>query len=293
MAATLLAGCAAHARQTVRFSSITPGAPLPSRPRWCGRPAPARSRRWCSSTAARASRLSPSAGRAGSPSAATWPWWWTASGRGASRETAGSGPDDPPITARFDDAFGALLYLQSRPDVRADRVAAIGWSQGGVYAMAVINGPSLDRARQRGVAMPTIGSTTGGFAAGIGVYPGGCFSLVNEQVVRPLLVLIGEADDWTPATKCREMVGGDARPRRRRHHRHVSGRLSLLRRGGAAARGAGAGGERQPCGRLRRHRVLQGGGRRGRPPPGRGVPGAAPAPTRSPPRVATLPGRAC
>ena len=28
MAATLLAGCAAHARQTVRFSSITPGAPL-------------------------------------------------------------------------------------------------------------------------------------------------------------------------------------------------------------------------------------------------------------------------
>ena len=80
-------------------------------------------------------------------------------------------------------------------------MAAIGWSQGGVYAMAVINGPSLERARGRGVTLPATG-----FAAGIGVYPGGCFSLVKEQVVRPLLVLIGEADDWTPAAKCREMV---------------------------------------------------------------------------------------
>lgn len=112
-----------------------------------------------------------------------------------------TGPDEPPITARFDDAFGALRYLQSRPDVRGDRVAAIGWSQGGVYAMAVINGPSLERARRRGVALPAVG-----FAASVGVYPGGCFSLVKEQVVRPLLVLIGEADDWTPADKCREMV---------------------------------------------------------------------------------------
>ncbi|HEX7786140.1 MAG TPA: dienelactone hydrolase family protein [Methylomirabilota bacterium] len=123
-----------------------------------------------------------------------------------------SGPDEPPVTARFDDAFGALRYLQSLPDVKADRIAAIGWSQGGVYAMSVINGPSLERARRRGVALPATG-----FAAAIGVYPGGCFSLVKEQVIRPLLVLIGEADDWTPAATCREMVeamrsrGADAR----------------------------------------------------------------------------------
>jgi dienelactone hydrolase len=112
-----------------------------------------------------------------------------------------TGPDEPPITARFDDAIGALRYLQSRPDVLRDHIAAIGWSQGGVYAMAVINGPSLERAKRRGVEMPPVG-----FAAGVGVYPGGCSSLVNEQVVRPLLVLIGGADDWTPAAKCAEMV---------------------------------------------------------------------------------------
>ena len=112
-----------------------------------------------------------------------------------------SGPDEPPITARFDDAFGALRYLQALPSVRADRIAAIGWSQGGVYAMAVINGASLERAKKRGVVLPPVG-----FAAAIGVYPGGCFSLVNERVIRPLLVLIGGADDWTPAAKCEEMV---------------------------------------------------------------------------------------
>jgi len=112
-----------------------------------------------------------------------------------------SGPDEPPITARFDDAVGALRYLQSQPYVRGDRVAALGWSQGGVYAMAVINGPSLERARRRGVDLPAVG-----FAAAVGIYPGGCTSLTGERVVRPLLVLIGGADDWTPAAHCQRMV---------------------------------------------------------------------------------------
>ena len=202
MAVTLLAGCAAHtARQTVRFPNATPGAPVAIeatmiRPAGSG-PFPAVVQlHGCEGIKARSFR---------------WAHWLAARGYVALvvdsfgprrlKDDCRSGPDDPPITARFDDAFGALRYLQSQTYVRADRVAAIGWSQGGVYAMAVINAPSLERARGRGVALPATG-----FAAGIGVYPGGCFSLVNEQVIRPLLVLIGEADDWTPAAKCREMV---------------------------------------------------------------------------------------
>jgi dienelactone hydrolase len=200
--ATLLAGCAGlRGEQAVRFPNVTPGAPVPItgtlvRPGGPG-PFPAVVQlHGCAGLEAQSLR---------------WARWMADRGymvlvvdslgpRGA-RADCRSGPDDPPITARFDDAFGALRYLQSRPDVRADRVAAIGWSQGGVYAMSVINGPSLERARSRGVELPAKG-----FAAGIGVYPGGCFSLVGEQVVRPLLVLIGGADDWTPAAKCREMV---------------------------------------------------------------------------------------
>jgi dienelactone hydrolase len=207
MAATLLMGCAARtAPQTVRFSNMTPGAPVTItatlvRPDGPG-PFPAVVQlHGCAGIDAQAFR---------------WARWLATRGYAAlvvdslgPRGIEGdcrSGPGDPPITARFDDAFGALRYLQSLPEIRADRVAAIGWSQGGVYAMAVINGPSLERARRRGVTLPSIESTTGGFAAAIGVYPGGCFSLVKEQVVRPLLVLIGEADDWTPAATCREMV---------------------------------------------------------------------------------------
>jgi dienelactone hydrolase len=117
------------------------------------------------------------------------------------RSDCRTGPDEPPITARLDDAFGALRFLQSQPYVVRDRIGAIGWSQGGVYAMALVNGPSLERARARGVALPEIG-----FAAAIGVYPGGCESLASQQVVRPLMVLIGGADDWTPAEHCVRMV---------------------------------------------------------------------------------------
>ena len=208
-----LAACAGPAgQQAVRFANVTPGAPMTIdatlvRPSGPG-PFPAIVQlHGCGGLEAQSYR---------------WARWFADHGYAAlvvdsfgPRKVKGdcrSGPDEPPITARFDDALGALRYLQSLPDVKADRIGAIGWSQGGVYAMSVINGPSLERARRRGVALPATG-----FAAGIGVYPGGCFSLVKEQVIRPLLVLIGEADDWTPAAKCREMVeamrsrGSDAR----------------------------------------------------------------------------------
>jgi dienelactone hydrolase len=114
--------------------------------------------------------------------------------------------DDPspgavPNTARFDDAIGALRYLQSRSFVIPERVASFGWSQGGLYAMSVINGPTLARARARGVALPPVG-----FAAAIAMYPGGCDDYAKELVVRPLLLLIAGSDDWTPPQYCREMA---------------------------------------------------------------------------------------
>jgi len=102
---------------------------------------------------------------------------------------------------RFDDGMGALGYLQSLGFVNPARIGAIGWSIGGVYSMAFINGPSLERAVKRGLTLPNPG-----YAAAAGIYPGGCFSLVDERVIKPLLVLIGEADDWTLADECERMV---------------------------------------------------------------------------------------
>jgi dienelactone hydrolase len=109
---------------------------------------------------------------------------------------------DLPNTERFDDAVGALRFLHTLPWVDRGRVGVVGWSHGGVFAMALVNGPSHDRARRRGVLVPEPG-----FAAAVGVYPGGCYSLVAEQVVRPLLVLMGDADDWTTPGPCLEMAG--------------------------------------------------------------------------------------
>jgi dienelactone hydrolase len=110
------------------------------------------------------------------------------------------GPDVA-STERFDDAAGALRWLHARPYVDRRRVGVMGWSNGGVFAVSVVNGPSLERARARGVTLPEPG-----FAASVAMYPGGCYSLVDERVVRPLLLLIGDADDWTLASECDRMV---------------------------------------------------------------------------------------
>ena len=123
---------------------------------------------------------------------------WTP--RGFSDGCVPTAPDPAP-TERFDDAMGALAFLQTRPYVDRARVGAIGWSNGGVFSMAVINGPSLERARRRGVALPEPG-----FRAAVAVYPGGCVSLINELSVRPLLILIGAADDWTRPEPCVELT---------------------------------------------------------------------------------------
>lgn len=104
-------------------------------------------------------------------------------------------------TERFDDAVGALRFLHRQPDVDRARIGVIGWSNGGVFSTALVNGPSLERARRRGVTLPEPG-----FRAAVGVYPGGCYSLTRELVTRPLLVLLGGADDWTIPSACAEMV---------------------------------------------------------------------------------------
>ncbi len=94
---------------------------------------------------------------------------------------------------RVGDAYAALSYLRQRPDVDAKRIALLGWSHGA------------------GVTLDTITHQLGdaGFNAAIAFYPG-CTSR-NKKPERfhpyaPLLLLIGEADDWTPAAPCKELA---------------------------------------------------------------------------------------
>ena len=109
--------------------------------------------------------------------------------------------EEVPNTARFDDAIGALRWLQAQAYIERARIGIIGWSNGGVFSMAAVNGPTFERTRRRGVEIPEPG-----YRAAVGVYPGGCQSLVNEQSVRPLLILIGADDDWTLASECVDLA---------------------------------------------------------------------------------------
>ncbi len=93
------------------------------------------------------------------------------------------------------DAQGALAWLAAQPYVRADRVMLVGWSHGGGGTLA-----ALDTGR-RAVARPATGAR---FRAAVAFYPG-CRTAEGRGDWRtpvPLLILNGEADDWTPVAPC-------------------------------------------------------------------------------------------
>jgi len=99
---------------------------------------------------------------------------------------------------RVGDAYAALAYLRERSDVDTKRIALLGWSHGaGVTLDAITHKPG-------GVD---------GLSAAVAFYPG-CTSR-NKVADRfhpyaPLLVLIGEADDWTPAEPCKQLTASVA-----------------------------------------------------------------------------------
>jgi dienelactone hydrolase len=95
-----------------------------------------------------------------------------------------------PPEAQARDAFGAA-YLRAAPEVRAERVGVIGFSHGGYAVLkAVLAG--LVRRQNEPV-----------FAAAVAYYSG-CDprDLPGAPLEVDTLILIGDADDWTPAARC-------------------------------------------------------------------------------------------
>ncbi|HEU0200178.1 MAG TPA: prolyl oligopeptidase family serine peptidase, partial [Burkholderiaceae bacterium] len=102
-----------------------------------------------------------------------------------------------PWSDRTRDAYAALDYLVGRPDVDADAVVVLGWSHGGSTVMGVVRPQAPGRK-----------PTGPHFKAAIAFYPG-CASPLQQKSWRPtmpLMVLHGEADDWTPAAPCVELA---------------------------------------------------------------------------------------
>lgn len=92
------------------------------------------------------------------------------------------------------DVLGALTWMATRPDVDAGRIALLGWSHGGSTVLSANNRQLSEVAGHE--VKPR---------AAIAFYPG-CTAYLNARggyrPNTPLLLMIGEKDDWTPPKPC-------------------------------------------------------------------------------------------
>ena len=99
---------------------------------------------------------------------------------------------------RVADIAGALKFLAARPDVQQGHIGMIGHSHGGWTVM---------RSVQKSYGLAALG-----LKAAVAYYPS-CAPQVDRDVDVPLLILIGDKDDWTPAERCRQLqAAGFNRP---------------------------------------------------------------------------------
>jgi dienelactone hydrolase len=90
------------------------------------------------------------------------------------------------------DAYSALGFLAGQDYVDAKRIGIMGMSRGGSVALR-----ALDRHKHPPVA---------GFAAGVALYPGCVAQYRNPQPGAPVLVLMGERDDYSTVKACADYL---------------------------------------------------------------------------------------
>jgi dienelactone hydrolase len=117
---------------------------------------------------------------------------------------------------RAADAYGALAYLRTLPRIDGTHVGIMGGSHGGWTTLAAMFTP-LDPKN------PLTDAKRDGFRAAVALYPScnisyGAWRVTRSgpgapvgysgvyQPIAPVLILSGEADDWTPAEPCRRMA---------------------------------------------------------------------------------------
>jgi dienelactone hydrolase len=107
---------------------------------------------------------------------------------------------------RARDAYAALAYLRTLTYVDGKHVGLMGGSHGGTTTLAGM--VAADSGRE-----PLAQEKRAGFAAAVALYPA-CAGSFGKwyfgsgvyRPVAPLLILIGEKDDWTPAEPCLQLA---------------------------------------------------------------------------------------
>jgi len=94
------------------------------------------------------------------------------------------------------DALSALEWLAARPDVDAARLGLLGWSNGGSTVLAATN-----------ETHPEVAQANVKPSFAVAFYPG-CETELRRgyETQTRLLLLVAEADDWTPAAPCRRLA---------------------------------------------------------------------------------------
>jgi dienelactone hydrolase len=108
--------------------------------------------------------------------------------------------------ARAGDAYAALAHARGLAYVDGKRVGIMGGSHGGSTTLVSMLAPESD-------TDALAAEKRAGFAAGVALYPSCAPSRrtwANRsgvyRPIAPLLILIGDRDDWTPAAPCRTLA---------------------------------------------------------------------------------------
>ncbi len=95
------------------------------------------------------------------------------------------------------DALAARRLLATHPGINAARIGVMGWSKGGIVALLA----SVDR------LAGYIDGSAERFAFAVVYYPFCGYELNgDDRLANPVLLLLGERDDWTPAKPCMSLA---------------------------------------------------------------------------------------
>lgn len=99
---------------------------------------------------------------------------------------------------RVEDVMAARTWLNEQPGIDAKKIVLWGWSHGGSTVLNTVT-------RRGGIAGLGEFPEAVKFAEAIAFYPG-CSPFAKDnapqKISSPLTILIGDADDWTPAAPC-------------------------------------------------------------------------------------------
>lgn len=95
----------------------------------------------------------------------------------------------------LDDAYGAFAFLAGLPGIDPARIAAVGFSQGADTVLKIAAGRGAHASGAR-------------FRAAAAFYPP-CANIEGERLATPTLILVGSADEVTPAADCERLASAN------------------------------------------------------------------------------------